>query len=159
MSLYTTQVGEWFSVHVGIKLPQYALPFIDFDIHGDVPLYIDSYAVTKDTTPLGIACHNAIVSYCQALLDTIRSGDSQRVAYLIRNRLREPKEIYLGVGKSARTGMGLGSIQEGQVVDATSLMYGDHDVWGGEAIRNDSDYQAATENPENLWVTCIDFHN
>jgi hypothetical protein len=48
--------------------------------------------------------------------------------------------------------------QFGQVYDATPYIYGDHDVWGGEAIRNDTDYQAATENQGNLWVTCLDFH-
>src|SRR5690242_20396101 len=117
MSQHNAPVGEWFSVHFGIKQPQYALPFIDFDIHGDVPLYIDSYAITKDPTPLGFACHNAIVTYFEALLDAIKRGDSHRVTYLIHNRLREPKEIYLGVGKSARTGMGLGSVQEAQVIE------------------------------------------
>src|SRR5258707_10710793 len=115
MSQNVLPIGEWFSKHFGIRLPQYKMPFIDFDIHGDVPLYIDSYAITKDTSPLGIACHNAIVSYFQALLDAIKRGDSHHVTYLIHNRLREPKEIYLGVGKAARTGMGLGSVQEAQV--------------------------------------------
>ena len=47
----------------------------------------------------------------------------------------------------------------GQVYDATSLIYGDHDVWGGEAIRNDKDFQAATDNLQSIWVTCLDFHN
>jgi hypothetical protein len=48
--------------------------------------------------------------------------------------------------------------QFSQVGDTRSFMYGDHGVWG-EKIRNDRDYQAATEGHDNLWVTCMGFHN
>jgi hypothetical protein len=45
-----------------------------------------------------------------------------------------------------------------QVGDGHCYLYGDNAVWG-EKIRNDRDYEAATANHENLWVTCMGFHN
>jgi hypothetical protein len=45
-----------------------------------------------------------------------------------------------------------------QVGDGHCYLYGDNAVWG-EKIRNDKDYQAATADHDNLWVTCMGFHN
>src|SRR5258708_30742462 len=45
-----------------------------------------------------------------------------------------------------------------QVGDAHCYLYGDNDVWG-EKIRNEKDYQAAAADHDNLWVTCMGFHN
>lgn len=108
----------WFSEFFGIDRPQYELPFVDFDLTADVPLYIDPYAITKDPSDLASNCHNAIVSYFQCLLDAIRSGDTHQIARLIRGKLTEPVEIHLGVSKRARGGRGIGVDQERQIVDA-----------------------------------------
>jgi hypothetical protein len=48
--------------------------------------------------------------------------------------------------------------QFSQVGDGTAYLYGDQSVWG-EKIRNDRDYQAATADRTDLWVTALDFHN
>lgn len=48
--------------------------------------------------------------------------------------------------------------QFSQVGEGRSYLYGDRAIWG-EAIRNDKDFQAATEGHANLWVTSMDFHN
>lgn len=108
----------WFSRHFGLSEPQYELPFVDFLLDADVPLYIDSYAITKDPSALAGECHNAIVSYFEELLRAVRSVDAHRVRYLLRERLVEPKEIHLGVGKRARSGRGVGPRQEQQLIDA-----------------------------------------
>jgi hypothetical protein len=108
----------WFSQYFGINQPQYKLPFVDFLLDGDVPLYLDSYAITKDGSEMAACCHKAIVSYFQALLDAVKSRDTERLQNLIRGRLVEPKEIHLGVSKKARAGVGLGRVQEGQIINA-----------------------------------------
>ncbi len=46
----------WFSQYFGIHKPQYKLPFVDFLLDGDVPLYLDSYAITKDGSELAANC-------------------------------------------------------------------------------------------------------
>ena len=45
-----------------------------------------------------------------------------------------------------------------QVGDGHCYLYGDNGIWG-EKIRNDKDYEAATAQHDNLWVTCMGFHN
>ena len=109
---------EWFSSYFGIALPQYELPFVDFDLKSDVPLYLDSYAITKDTSDLAISCHNTIHSFFQTLLNAIRAQDLQQVRRLIRGHLSEPDEIHLGVSHVARKGRGIGKKQEDQIVKA-----------------------------------------
>jgi hypothetical protein len=108
----------WFSEFFGIDLPQYELPFVDFNLNSDVPLYIDPYAITKDPTDLAARAHNSIISYFQELLDAIRRDDKVTVRRLVRGHLSEPGEIHLGVGKTARRGRGFGIVQENQIVQA-----------------------------------------
>ena len=108
----------WFSQYFGVHLAQYELPFVDFNLYSDVPLFIDPYAITKDESKFAAECHNAIVSYFQCLLDAIRERRRVSINRLIRGRLSEPNEIHLGVGKTARGGRGIGNEQEQLVVDA-----------------------------------------
>jgi len=108
----------WFSNYFGLDLTQFELPFVDFDLNADVPLYIDPYAITKDPTDLGARCHNHIVSFFQTLLDAIRTGNKHLIKRVISRHLSEPKEIYLGVSHKAGGGRGLGVVQESQVVEA-----------------------------------------
>lgn len=114
----TQREVQWFSNFFGIDLPQYELPFVDFNLFSDVPLYIDPYAITKTPTELAERCHTAIVSYFQALLEGVRSGHKPTIDRLIRGKLAEPKEIHLGVGKKARAGRGIGREQEDGIIQA-----------------------------------------
>ncbi|MCZ7547671.1 MAG: hypothetical protein M5U11_00745 [Anaerolineales bacterium] len=107
----------WFSTYYGLDEPQFKLPFVDFNLNSDVPLYIDPYAITKDQTDLAARCHNCIISYFQSLLDAIRNNNETQIRRLVTNHLSEPNEIHLGVGKKARGGRGIGQIQEKQVID------------------------------------------
>lgn len=118
MKKLTASQVVWFSQFFGIECPQYELPFVDFNLYSDVPLYLDPYAITKDPSELGAECHNTIVSYFQYLLDTIRAGDKVKTRRLIHQRLTEPGEIHLGVGKTARRGRGIGDDQEQRIVNA-----------------------------------------
>jgi plasmid stabilization system protein ParE len=108
----------WFSRFFGVDQPQYELPFVDFSLHSDVPLYIDPYAITKDPTEFAARCHNAIFSYFELLLETIRTGSRTELRRLVRDRLTEPSEIHLGVSQVARRGRGIGVDQEQQVLSA-----------------------------------------
>lgn len=108
----------WFSGYYGIEKQQFDLPFIDFDLNADVPLYIDPYAITKDTSDLGTRCHNLLIHYFQTLLDAINTGNRRLVKRLIHGRLAEPNEIHLGVSRTAHGGRGIGTVQEDQLIDA-----------------------------------------
>lgn len=108
----------WFSAFFGIDLPQYEVPFVDFNLFSDVPLYIDPYAITKTPTEFAAKCHDTIVSYFQTLLSSIREGNRTATDRLIRGKLSEPTEIHLGVGTRARAGRGLGKDQEAGLIAA-----------------------------------------
>lgn len=110
----------WFSEYFGIHKPQHELSFVDFLLDKDVPLYIDSYAITRYQDELGEKCHAAIVSYFQCLLDAAKEKDIIKLKRLVENKLTEPKQIYLGVAKKARKGVGLGPNQEKQLIEALS---------------------------------------
>lgn len=111
----------WFSQFFGLNKPQYELPFVDFNLHADVPVYIDPYAITKHPSDLASKCHNSIVSYFQLLLEKIVDDDSKQVRRLIKGRFEEPNELHFGVGKTARGGRGIGGIQEQQIIDALTI--------------------------------------
>jgi len=108
----------WFSNYYGLDVPQFKLPFVDYNLNSDVPLYIDPYAITQDQTALAEKCHNCIISYFQTLLDAIRDDNKYQIKRLLSGHLSEPNEIQLGVSKKARGGRGIGPIQEKQVIDA-----------------------------------------
>ena len=110
----------WFSEYFGIYKPQYELPFIDFLLDRDVPLYIDSYAIARCQDKLGKDCHRTIASFFQCLLNAAKEKDTLKLNRLVQNKLVEPKQIYLGVATKARTGVGLGPNQERQLVEALS---------------------------------------
>ena len=113
-----TQPTLWFTDLFGVEQPQYQLPFIDFNVYSDVPLYIDPYAITKDPSDLAAHCHNAIVSFFETLLDAVKADDRLALRSLLNSRLTEPQQICLGVSKTARGGRGIGREQEGQIVEA-----------------------------------------
>ena len=113
-----TQPPLWFTELFGIEQPQYQLPFVDFNIHSDVPLYIDPYAITKDPSQLAAHCHNSIVSFFQNLLGAVTADDRLALRRLLSGRLTEPQQICLGVSTTARGGRGIGNEQEGWIVEA-----------------------------------------
>ena len=108
----------WFSSLFGVDLPQYELPFVDFSISSDVPLYIDPYAITKDPSELAIKCHNTILSFFEILLQAIRGGDRATLRNLLGGHLAEPDQVCLGVSKTPGGGRGIGSEQERLIIDA-----------------------------------------
>lgn len=114
----TERRTQWFSDFFGINLPQYEIPFVDFNLFSDVPLYVDPYAITKTPTELAKKCHETIVSYFQTLLDSIREGNRTATNRLIRGKLSEPTEIHLGVGTKPRAGRGIGEDQEARLIAA-----------------------------------------
>lgn len=109
---------RWFSTHFGIDLPQYELEFVDFHLDGDVPVYIDPFAITKNPSDFAAECHNDIHSYFNTLLHCIQQGDTEHIKHLVQGKLSEPNEIHLGVSRRARRGRGLGNQQEMALIEA-----------------------------------------
>jgi len=81
---------QTFSECFNLNKSQYELDFVDVPVNnGDVPLFIDPYAISKRNDYWSIDCHNAIVKFFQGVIDEIRNGnETQAKKMWASNRLR-----------------------------------------------------------------------
>src|SRR3989338_7180015 len=108
---------------------QYELDFVDVPINnGDIPLFIDPYAISKRDDRWSVDCHNAIVDFFQGVIDKIRNNKTGEAKYMLSG-LREPNQIRFGlsVGKRPR-GRGIGGDQaeilHSALADSTAVKTG-----------------------------------
>jgi len=103
---------QTFSEYFDLDKSQYELDFVDVPVNnGDIPLFIDPYAISKRDDRWSLECHNAIVDFFQGVIDKIRNNKSDEAKYMLSG-LREPNQTRFGlsVGKSPR-GRGIGGDQ------------------------------------------------
>ena len=103
---------QTFSEYYGLDKSQYELDFIDVPINnGDLPLFIDPYAISRRNDQWSVDCHNSIVDFFQGIIDKIRLGEIEKSKYMLSG-LREPNQTRLGlsIGESPR-GRGIGGDQ------------------------------------------------
>ena len=116
------RVSGYFKLDVG----QDALDFVDVDVQGDDPFFIDPHALRTLQTPWTDECVTLLQDYFSTVLDAIRTGDHARAQKLLR-QLREPNETHLGFSQGRSRGRALGPQSS-------------HDVWdallGSEAIKS-----------------------
>jgi len=101
-----------FSEYFNLKKSQYELDFVDVPVNnGDIPLFIDPYAISKRNDYWSVDCHNAIVGFFQGVIDQIRQGNDKKAKYMLSG-LREPNQTRFGLstGKIPR-GRGIGGEQ------------------------------------------------
>lgn len=106
-----------FSSHFKLGKSQPELDFVDVDLDGDLPLYIDPFAMKQRSDRWSYGCSVALSTYFQAVIDSIRSNNIQRAKYLL-SHLGEPNEIRLGLCKSRPKGAGIGKGQADQILNA-----------------------------------------
>ena len=116
------RVSEQYKLGVG----QDALDFVDVDIWGDDPLYIDPRALRTLKTPWTNECVTLLQDFFGTVLELIRRGKHAEARMLLR-QLREPNETHLGLSRGMARGRALGPGSA-------------HDVWdalvGSEAIKS-----------------------
>ena len=107
-----------FTDYFGLAKKQHELDFVDIPLDGDTPLFIDPYAISKRKDLWSIRCHNQIVAYFQAVVDSIINGDTEKAKYLLSG-LKEPNEIGFGLSKGVVSrGRGIGREQSGWLYNA-----------------------------------------
>jgi hypothetical protein len=107
-----------FSEYFGLHKKQHELDFVDIPIDGDTPLFIDPYAISKRNDLWSIRCHNQIVDYFQAVINSIRADNQDNAKYLLSG-LREPNETGFGLSKGkVSRGRGIGREQSAWLYDA-----------------------------------------
>ncbi|MDO8618605.1 MAG: hypothetical protein Q7R49_01515 [Candidatus Daviesbacteria bacterium] len=108
-----------FSQYFGLSKNQFELDFVDIPINnGDIPLFIDPYAISKRTDYWSVDCHNAIVEFFQGVIDKIRESNEVEAKYMLSG-LREPNQIRFGLSKGTYpNGRGIGREQTKDLYDA-----------------------------------------
>ncbi len=93
-----------FSQYFRLGKTQYELDFVDVPVNnGDIPLFIDPYAISRRTDRWSIQCNNLIVDFFEKAVLLVRSGKSDLAKTMFSN-LKEPNQLRFGLsrGKSAR---------------------------------------------------------
>lgn len=96
---------------------QAELDFVDVPIDGDIPLFVDPFAISLRPDNWSHRCHRTIISYFQNLLDYIKSGNDNQAFQLLRF-LREPNETRFGFSRGRPQGAGVGGFQANQILQA-----------------------------------------
>ncbi|WP_068116355.1 hypothetical protein [Tropicimonas marinistellae] len=105
-----------FSGHFGINKPQTQLDFVDVDPDNDMPLFIDPFVFGQSSDAWSVLCNEAILSFFEAVLDAIRTGNNAHGRQLLDN-LGEPNETCLGLSQGRPAGRGVGQHQADQLFD------------------------------------------
>jgi hypothetical protein len=98
------RVSDFFALGVS----QGGLDFVNIDVVGDVPVYVDPHALRMQSGDWAEGCAVLIASFFAELLEAIGSDDDGRVHALI-SPLSEPNETHLGVSVGRSNGTSLGS--------------------------------------------------
>ncbi len=99
-----------FSRHYKLNRSQSELDFVDVRLTGDVPLFIDPYALSKRQDVWSIEASNLVVDFFQQAINYVRMHEDDR-AKAILSRLNEPNETGLGLSAKGRRGRGVAGRQ------------------------------------------------
>ena len=98
------------SQHFEIDKSQPELDFVDVDTDIDTHLFIDPYVFSKRPDAWSAKCHDAMLSFFEAVLEAISEGNEPRGRMLL-NQHHEPNETCLGLFHGTPSGRGIGNLQ------------------------------------------------
>jgi len=96
---------------------QSELDFVDVDLRGDTPLFIDPYAISKRNDSWSIDCHNQIITFFERLVEAIKENRTSD-AFLLLQHLDEPNDIHLGLSRGKPQGKGVSGKQAKDLYDS-----------------------------------------
>lgn len=96
---------------------QGSLDFVDVDIHGDLPVFIDPRALRLLASEWGGHCVALVQDFFSLVMTLIKDGDHSRARRLL-GELREPNETHLGLSRARAQGRALGPGSAHAVWDA-----------------------------------------
>jgi hypothetical protein len=108
-----TLVSEYFHLGKG----QGQLDFVDVPVDGDIPLFIDPFAISLRPDKWSQEAAGRIQSFFEGVIDRIRSGDESGGRSML-GYLTEPNETRLGFSVGRPRGAGIGSGQASDLYDA-----------------------------------------
>ena len=96
---------------------QAELDFVDIELNGDTPLYVDPFALSIRKDDWSMRCTRHIVSFFQSALSAIHRDDEQ-LAHSILSNLAEPNETRLGKSEGQPRGRGVSGKQRLDLYEA-----------------------------------------
>lgn len=100
-----------------LGLAQPALDFVDIDVEGDLPVFLDPTALLGLRTSWAGGCVALLQDFFQHILELLREGRVSHARSLLAV-LREPNETHLGLSQGVARGRGLGATSSGWLCDA-----------------------------------------
>jgi hypothetical protein len=95
------------SKYYGLKGSQSALDFVDVNLVGDTPVFVDPRALRLLPSSWGQECVSLLQHFFRTVIRAIRDGNDDRARILLRG-LKEPNETRLGLSRGLPRGRGLG---------------------------------------------------
>src|SRR4051812_45873486 len=95
------------SQYYKLKRTQAELDFVDVDIRGDTPLFLDPTAIRNLSSDWAHESIAYIQDFFTTVLDSISAGRNNEARRLLRG-LREPNETHLGLSSGRSRGRALG---------------------------------------------------
>lgn len=84
---------------------QPTLDFVDVNVRGDVPVFVDPRALRLLHSAWADECVSLVQNFFQTVLEAIRAGDDDAARNLL-GVLREPNETHLGLSRGRARGRG-----------------------------------------------------
>ncbi|MFA6253047.1 MAG: hypothetical protein WCV69_02150 [Patescibacteria group bacterium] len=100
-----------------LKKSQYELDFVDVNIDGDTPLFLDSYFIKNSKSRFGQEASKDIQSFTNHFFGLLRS-DLRQEALGLFSYLGEPNETCLGLSRGKPMGRGIGPINTRDIFDS-----------------------------------------
>lgn len=101
---------------LGIGKTQFELDFVDIDVDGDLPLFIDPIYISKANTPMINKMYSTLNNFFEYLMDLINTGNITEARSIFMN-LNEVNDIHLGLSKNESRGNGIGKKYQKEIFD------------------------------------------
>jgi hypothetical protein len=107
------------STYFQLGLTQPALDFVDVDVEGDDPLFVDPRALRLASGGWANDCVSLIQTFFDTVVTATKNNEHDRAIVLLSS-LREPNETHLGLSRGRAKGMALGPGTAKQIWSALS---------------------------------------
>lgn len=99
---------------LSLNKSQFELDFIDIDLDGDIPLFIDPIYISKCNTPMINKMYATLNNFFEYLLELVSVGKIEEAKRIFSN-LNEVNDIHLGLSKGKSRGNGIGNKYEDDI--------------------------------------------
>lgn len=109
-----------------LEKSQFELDFVDVDIDGDLPLFIDPIYISKANTPMINKMYSTLNNFFDYLMELINIGNITEARNIFLN-LNEVNDIHLGLSKEKARGNGIGEIYQKDIFNNILLTAQKHE--------------------------------